>query len=102
MWTALPLTSLLQGREKVQRLNSFQVATIAAGTSTPFVTAVSAHPAMVEPKDSSPISIPFALLASKDEDANACSGFVAGLKGDKYFETFHEMPHVGLDLFNIL
>ena len=88
--------------ERFQRLNSVQVATLAAGTSTSFVAAVSAHPAMVEPKDSSPISIPFALLASKDEDANACSGFVAGLKGEKYVETFHEMPHVGLTLFGLL
>ena len=79
-----------------------QVATIAAGTSTPFAAAVSAHPAMVDPKDASPISIPFALLASKDEDANACNGFVADLKGEKHFETFHEMPHVGSDPFHVV
>ncbi|KAM0794174.1 dienelactone hydrolase [Usnea florida] len=70
-----------------------KVATIAAGTSPLFAAVVSAHPSMVDPKDASPIAIPFALLASKDEDADACNGFIAGLKGEKHFETFHEMPH---------
>ena len=103
MCTALRLTSLLERREKAQRLNStIQVATIAAGTSPLFAAVVSAHPSMVDPKDASPIAIPFALLASKDEDADACNGFMAGLKGEKYSETFHEMPHVGSDLFHVL
>lgn len=58
---------------------------------------------MVDPKDSSSISIPFALLASKDESAEACEGFVAGLKGEKHFQTFHDMPHVGRPpLFHLL
>lgn len=81
---------------------SAQVATIAAGTSTAFAAVVSAHPAMVDPKDASSISVPFALLLSKDENADACDGFVAGLKGDKYVEKFDDMPHVGLSLFHLL
>lgn len=70
-----------------------KVATIAAGTSTTFAAVVSAHPAMVDPKDASSISVPFAFLLSKDENPGACKGFVDGLKGEKYVETFHDMPH---------
>lgn len=83
-------------------LKFIQVATIAAGTSTAFVAAVSAHPAMVDPNDSSCISIPFALLPSKDEDADACKGFVAGLKGEKHVQTFDDMPHVGSTFIHLL
>ena len=56
---------------------------------------------MVDPKDASSISVPFALFLSKDENADACNGFVAGLKGDKYVEKFDDMPHVGLYLIQL-
>ncbi len=49
---------------------------------------------MVDPQDAESISIPFALLASKDEDAEAVKGFGANLKGERYIETFGDMPHV--------
>ena len=51
---------------------------------------------MVDPKDAANISIPFALLASKDEDADAVSAFAADLKVEKYLETFPDVPHVSL------
>lgn len=57
---------------------------------------------MVDPKDAPSISIPFALLPSKDEDADACKGFMDGLKGEKYAQTFHDMPHVGYPFFRNL
>lgn len=87
-------SSLLK-RTRLSKLIFIQVATIAAGTSTTFAAVVSAHPAMVDPKDASSISVPFAFLLSKDENPEACKGFVDGLKGEKYVETFHDMPHVG-------
>lgn len=57
---------------------------------------------MVDPKDAPSISIPFALLSSKDEDPDACKGFMHSLKGEKYAQTFHDMPHVGYPLFRNL
>ena len=51
---------------------------------------------MVDPKDAANISIPFALLASKDEDAEAVTAFATDLKVDKYIETFPDVPHVSL------
>ena len=48
---------------------------------------------MIDPKDAEPISIPYCVLASKDEDANDVQGFVDNLKGPKFSETYPEMPH---------
>ena len=49
---------------------------------------------MTDPKDAESISIPFAVLASADEDAAAVKGFGETLKGPKLIETFGDMPHV--------
>ena len=49
---------------------------------------------MTDPQDAENISIPFAVLASKDEDAAAIKSFGENLKGPKLIETFDEMPHV--------
>lgn len=49
---------------------------------------------MVDPNDAANVSIPFALLASKDEDADAVKAFAADLKVEKYIETFADVPHV--------
>ncbi|MCJ1452530.1 hypothetical protein MMC28_002873 [Mycoblastus sanguinarius] len=70
-----------------------KVATIASGAKTPFVAAVSTHPAMVDPKDGPAITIPFALLASMHEDAQAVKEFAAAIKSEKHIETFDDMPH---------
>ena len=51
---------------------------------------------MVDPKDAANISVPFALLASKDEDADAVNAFATDLKVEKYIETFSDVPHVSL------
>lgn len=70
-----------------------KIVTLNSGSSSPFAAVVSAHPAMVDPADAENISIPFALLASKDEDAAAVKGFADGLKVPKLIETFGDMPH---------
>lgn len=49
---------------------------------------------MVDPSEGPSITIPFALLPSKDEDKELVAGFAAGIKGEKYVETFGDMPHV--------
>jgi len=67
--------------------------TLNGGTGTPFSSIISAHPAMVDPSDATNITVPFALLASKDEDAAAVKGFSDGLKVEKYTETFPDMVH---------
>ena len=48
---------------------------------------------MVDPADAESVAVPFALLASKDEDAVAVKGFADGLKVKKLVETFGDMPH---------
>lgn len=67
---------------------------MASGSGTPFAAAVSAHPAMVDPKDGPSVKIPFALLASMHEDAEAVKGFAGSIESEKYIETFDDMPHV--------
>lgn len=59
----------------------------------PFKAGISVHPAMVDPKDAAGIKIPLALLASKDEDAEAVKKFEAGLTVPKYVETFPDQIH---------
>ena len=70
-----------------------KIVTLNSGTSSPFAAVVSAHPAMVDPADATNIAVPFALLASKDEDAAAVKGFASDLKVPKLIETFSDMPH---------
>ena len=52
---------------------------------------------MVDPKDGPAITIPFALLASMHEDAQAVKEFAAAIKSEKHIETFDDMPHVSYD-----
>ena len=48
---------------------------------------------MVDPSDATKISIPFCMLASKDEEADAVKNFEANLKGEKHVETFGDQIH---------
>jgi len=54
---------------------------------------VQVHPAMLDASDALKITIPFALLASKDEDAAEVEKFGANLKGEKLVETFNDLGH---------
>jgi dienelactone hydrolase len=51
------------------------------------------HPAMVEPDDAKKIKIPFALLASGDEDADAVAKFEKNLTAPHHVETFDDQIH---------
>lgn len=69
------------------------ISLVAALPENPFKAGISVHPAMVDPKDAAGIKIPLALLASKDEDAEAVKKFEAGLTVPKYVETFPDQIH---------
>ena len=49
---------------------------------------------MVDPKDGPSITVPYGLLPSAHEDKDAVKAFADAIKGEKYVETFDDMPHV--------
>ena len=67
---------------------------MAAVADTPFVAAVSTHPAMVDPKDGPSITIPYCLLPSMHEDKDAVKAFADAIRVEKYVKIFDDMPHV--------
>lgn len=56
--------------------------------------AVSAHPALVDPKDGPSVTIPYCLLPSMHEDKDKVKVFADAINVEKYVETFDDMPHV--------
>ena len=66
---------------------------MSCGKGTPFKAAAECHPAMLDPKDAENITIPIAILASRDEDAQAVNQFKENLKVQKYFETYSDQAH---------
>ncbi|KAL3466849.1 Alpha/Beta hydrolase protein [Aspergillus heterothallicus] len=58
-----------------------------------FKAAVQCHPAMLDPENAKEVSIPMALLASKDENPEDVSAFGANLREDHYVETFPGQIH---------
>jgi dienelactone hydrolase len=61
--------------------------------NTTFKAAVQCHPAMLDPKDALGVSVPMALLASKDEKPEDVSAFAANLNVPNYVETFPDQIH---------
>lgn len=57
---------------------------------------------MVDPTDAANVAVPFALLASKDEDAAAVENFVKGLKVESFSETYSDMIHVSAGLRSLV
>lgn len=73
-----------------------KVTTLATGEDSnggKFNAGAEVHPAMVDPEDAKKIKIPFCCLASKDEPADAVSGFEKNLSGPKHVETFTTQIH---------
>ena len=66
---------------------------LSCGEGTPFKAAAECHPAMIDPKDAENITIPIAILASKDEDAQAVNQFKENLKVQKHVETYSNQSH---------
>ncbi|KAI1117988.1 alpha/beta-hydrolase [Nemania sp. NC0429] len=72
---------------KVVELVTSQAAT------NPFSISAACHPAMVDPAGASKILVPYALLASMEEPAEAVKEFESGLKVPHYVETFGDQVH---------
>ncbi|RAO69679.1 uncharacterized protein BHQ10_005691 [Talaromyces amestolkiae] len=70
-----------------------KVANLALGKNTLFKASVQAHPAMLDPNDAKNVSVPSALLASKDEDPAAIKGYEANLKVVKFVDTYPTQIH---------
>ncbi|KAI9770083.1 MAG: hypothetical protein M1840_003533 [Geoglossum simile] len=70
-----------------------KVVAIVTGWGLEFACAAIAHPLMLDPGDAEDISIPFLLLASKDEDAEDVQEFSKALKGKRVVETFADQIH---------
>ncbi|TVY47887.1 putative AIM2 family protein, partial [Lachnellula cervina] len=70
-----------------------KIVSLTSGKDTPFKAAVECHPAMVDPADAEGITIPLALLASKDEPAEDVKAFEERLKVEKHVETFGDQIH---------
>ncbi|EHK47408.1 hypothetical protein TRIATDRAFT_298552 [Trichoderma atroviride IMI 206040] len=61
--------------------------------TNPFSAGAAAHPAMVDPADAEGLTVPFALLASKEEDAADVKKFEEALKVPHHVETFPDQIH---------
>lgn len=70
-----------------------KIACLSSAKDTKFKAAVQCHPAMVDPNDAKNVTIPMAMLASKDENPKDVEAFGANLKVDHYVETFSTQIH---------
>ncbi|KAF2083303.1 carboxymethylenebutenolidase [Saccharata proteae CBS 121410] len=70
-----------------------KIVNLTSQSGTPFMAAAAAHPAMVDPNDAPNITIPIALLPSKDEDKDAVAKWQQGLKVKGQVEWFNDQIH---------
>ncbi|PKX96158.1 dienelactone hydrolase family protein [Aspergillus novofumigatus IBT 16806] len=70
-----------------------KIACLSSAKDTKFKAAVQCHPAMVDPNDAKNVTIPMAMLASKDENPKDVEAFGANFKVDHYVETFPTQIH---------
>ncbi|KAL6721829.1 hypothetical protein ACLMJK_000934 [Lecanora helva] len=70
-----------------------KVVTLTGQDSKTFSALAEVHPAMVDPNDAKGIKVPFCMLASGDEDAEAVKNFEKTLTVDKHVETFGDQLH---------
>lgn len=61
--------------------------------NNPFSIAAAPHPAMIGPADADKISVPYILIASGEEPAEAVSEFDGRLKVPHHVETFSDQVH---------
>ncbi|KAI2472703.1 Alpha/Beta hydrolase protein [Annulohypoxylon bovei var. microspora] len=66
---------------------------VTSGESNLFQIAAAAHPAMVDPAEADGIKVPFVLLASGEEPADAIKEFESKLKVPNHVETFGDQVH---------
>lgn len=70
-----------------------KIAALVSGTGTAFKVAVSTSPALLDPADAAKVVIPTAVLASKDEPADAVRAYGDALKVEKHIETWPQSVH---------
>lgn len=73
--------------------NSLQIVNLVSQEGTPFSSAASCHPAMVDAADAPKITIPILSIPSKDEDKDAHDKYEQALKVKKRVEWFNNDIH---------
>ena len=70
-----------------------KIVNLSSQEGTPFKAAAACHPAMVDPADAPKLTIPIAVLPSKDEDQDAVSKYEKALKVKNVVEWFPTQVH---------
>jgi len=70
-----------------------KIVNLASQAGTPFKAAAACHPAMIDPADAPKVTIPIAILPSKDEDKDAVSKYEKELKVKHVVEWFPDQVH---------
>lgn len=70
-----------------------QIVSLTSQSGTPWTAAAEVHPAMVNPDDAKGITVPIAILASKDENAEDVENFKKSLSVENHVETFGDQVH---------
>ena len=72
---------------------ALQIVNLVSRKDTPFRAAACAHPAMVDPEDAPHITIPIAMLPSKDENGKDVEAWKGKLSVKNKVETFPTQSH---------
>ncbi|KAK4999335.1 serine/threonine-protein kinase dbf2 [Elasticomyces elasticus] len=70
-----------------------KIVNLVSQSGTPFKAAAACHPAMVDPADAPGVTVPYAMLPSKDEDKEAVEKWEKGLKVKGVVEWFPDQLH---------
>jgi len=70
-----------------------KIANLLAGENSQFYAAAACHPAMVDANDAKKITIPFAMLPSKDESKEDVDNWEKNCKTDHTVEWFNDQVH---------
>jgi dienelactone hydrolase len=70
-----------------------KIVNLVSQEGTPFKAAAACHPAMVDPADAPKVTIPIAVLPSKDEDKEAVTAYAKELKVENVVEWFPTQVH---------
>lgn len=70
-----------------------KIANLSSQKGTPFGAAAACHPAMVDPEDAPKVTIPIALLPSKDEDKEAVEKYKEALKVKNMVKYYPDQIH---------
>lgn len=70
-----------------------QIVNLVSQSGTPFKAAATCHPAMVDPKDASSVTIPMLMIPSMDEDQSEVDQYEANLKVPKQVEWYKDQIH---------